>query len=72
MSNEISPAFPRIHHGYAIEKRAAWKRDLESISRQIDRYFESGSDVVADDLLAMLDLSALRREFAHFEERIRG
>lgn len=71
MSNEISPVFPRVHHGYAIEKRATWKRDLESIAKQIDRYFETGSDVVADDLLSMLDLGALRREFRHFEENIR-
>jgi hypothetical protein len=68
---EISDKFPRVHHGYATEKRASWKRDLDYIANQIDRYFENGSDVVADDLLAMLDLSALRREFRHFEENIR-
>jgi hypothetical protein len=67
----ISDKFPTVHHGYAIEKRNAWKRDLESIASQIDRYFESGSDVVADDLQSMLDLGALRRELRHFEENIR-
>lgn len=65
----IASTFPRVEHGYITEKTASWKRDLDGIARQIDRFAETGSDIAYNDLLDMLNLSALRRELEYIQQR---